>query len=37
MVKYEDQIEALKPYQYYADVVGVFITYERRQDVQKAQ
>jgi hypothetical protein len=31
----EDQIEAIKPFQYQADVVGVFITYERNEDIRK--
>jgi hypothetical protein len=33
VIKYEDQIESLKHYQYFADVVGAFITYERNQDL----
>lgn len=37
LIKYEDQIEALKHFQYFADVVGAFITYERNQDLQKIQ
>jgi hypothetical protein len=33
----EDQIEAIKPYQYHADIVGAFITYESNEDIRKIQ
>lgn len=35
IANYEAQIEDLKQFQYYTDIVGVFITYERHQDIVK--
>lgn len=32
----EDQIEQQKEYQYYADVVGAFITYENEHELRNA-
>lgn len=37
MKETEDQIEAIKLYQYHADIVGAFITYERNEDIRKIQ
>ena len=33
----ERQIEAQKQYQYHADVVGAFVTYEKNSDIKKIQ
>lgn len=35
--EYEQQIDAHKQYQYHADVVGAFVTYERNSDIKKIQ